>query len=242
VADKVIAVSPLADVPYPRVPKRRKRVEVWEHEVVDALLDAVPDREHGIVAGAGYCGLRQGEAFAVATEDLDFLRRKQLTVRHQVQRVDGRLVLVPVKGGKTRFVPLPQVAADAYAAHIQQYGTTLVVCVCCDRVNHVLFTEGRGLVGSEKWNREVWHPAVKSAGLTPSTKTGLHQLRHFYGSLLIDGGATMLEVQEYMGHASITITADIYGHLFERATDKARSIVDAAFSARAYPVRTGKAN
>ena len=56
-------------------------------------------------------------------------------------------------------------------------------------------------------------------------KYGLHSLRHFYASWLInrkvDGGREMpiKSVQTLLGHASITITADTYGHLFPRGDD-----------------------
>ncbi len=54
---------------------------------------------------------------------------------------------------------------------------------------------------------------------------GLHALRHFYASYCInrrkDGGLELpiKTVQERMGHASITITSDVYGHLFPRTDD-----------------------
>ena len=55
--------------------------------------------------------------------------------------------------------------------------------------------------------------------------TGLHALRHFYASLCINsrehGGLGLLPkaVQERMGHSSITMTYDLYGHLFPRGDD-----------------------
>ncbi len=55
--------------------------------------------------------------------------------------------------------------------------------------------------------------------------TGLHALRHFYASWCInrrvDGGLGLPAkmVQERLGHASIVITMDLYGHLFPRADD-----------------------
>ncbi len=54
---------------------------------------------------------------------------------------------------------------------------------------------------------------------------GLHALRHFYASWCInrtaDGGLglPLKVVQERMGHSSVTLTADVYGHLFPRGDD-----------------------
>jgi integrase len=70
--------------------------------------------------------------------------------------------------------------------------------------------------------------AQVAAGLAPSVlqpKYGWHSLRHFYASLLInrkvDGGLEypIKVVSEYLGHASIKMTADVYGHLFPSKDD-----------------------
>jgi integrase len=235
--DKVIAVNPCDGVARPPAGQRRV-VTVWEQDTVHALLTGLPDRQYPVPLLAATCGHRQGEAFGLARGDVNFLRR-QVTIRHQVKSVDGQLVLVPPKGRKVRTVPLPEVTFAALAAHLGRYPTVTVRCQCCGIDNEVLFT-GRGrLLSKADFNREVWHPALTGAGITPSRATGMHQLRHFYASTLIDGGASMKQVQEYMGHASIAITGNIYGHLFERSHGKAVAIIDAAFSARVYRLRTG---
>jgi integrase len=56
--------------------------------------------------------------------------------------------------------------------------------------------------------------------------TGMHCLRHFYASWCIDRGLLPKVVQERMGHSSITITFDRYGHLFPRKDDSQE--IDAA--------------
>ena len=53
-------------------------------------------------------------------------------------------------------------------------------------------------------------PALTKAGLKHFT---LHDLRHTYGSLLIQDGASLTYVRDQMGHYSIQVTADTYGHL-----------------------------
>ena len=73
-------------------------------------------------------------------------------------------------------------------------------------------------------------PAQIAAGVTTNSKakyTGLHSLRHFYASLCInrrvDGGLELplKVVQARLGHASVQMTADRYGHLFPRGDDGA---------------------
>jgi integrase len=48
-------------------------------------------------------------------------------------------------------------------------------------------------------------------------KTRLHHLRHSFGSQLIQNGASIVYVKEQMGHSSIQVTVDIYGHLIPGA-------------------------
>ena len=71
-------------------------------------------------------------------------------------------------------------------------------------------------------------PAQIAAGVTvngTAKYTGLHSLRHFYASWCInrtaDGGLGLPAkvVQERLGHSSITMTLDVYGHLFPRGDD-----------------------
>ena len=82
-------------------------------------------------------------------------------------------------------------------------------------------------------------PAMKKAGLADPTGekdeegapimaaryTGLHSLRHFYASWLINPkeawglGLDMKPLQARMGHSSIVVTADVYSHLFPRRND-----------------------
>jgi integrase len=74
-------------------------------------------------------------------------------------------------------------------------------------------------------------PLMKKAGITDTDGeakyTGLHSLRHFYASWCInrraDGGLELplKVVQARLGHASIQMTADTYGHLFPRGDDGA---------------------
>jgi len=45
----------------------------------------------------------------------------------------------------------------------------------------------------------------------------MHDLRHSYGSLLIQAGASLAYVRDQMGHSSIQVTVDIYGHLIPGA-------------------------
>lgn len=60
--------------------------------------------------------------------------------------------------------------------------------------------------------RRHFKPAVERAGLAPFR---WHDLRHTSASLAISVGAHPKVIQERLGHSSIQVTLDTYGHLFE---------------------------
>ena len=76
-----------------------------------------------------------------------------------------------------------------------------------------------------------WWSAASSSDPTVRGIT-LHQCRHTFASLLIAAGENPKAVQEFMGHATITMTFDLYGHLFPGSRDEARMRMDAFLAAQ----------
>jgi integrase len=70
--------------------------------------------------------------------------------------------------------------------------------------------------------------ATRAAGL--SDEITLHDLRHFYASLLIRNGANVKLVQARLGHKSATETLDTYGHLWPDADEQTRNILNEALT------------
>ena len=71
---------------------------------------------------------------------------------------------------------------------------------------------------------KAWVTDRKAADLAPLVGVSLHSARHVYASLMIAAGVGFKELSEYMGHSSITVTIDRYGHLLpgSRQLDAAR--------------------
>ncbi len=76
------------------------------------------------------------------------------------------------------------------------------------------------------FNRGIWHPALVAADVEPGRGNGMHALRHFYASVLIDAGESVKAVAEYLGHADPGFTLRVYAHLFRSSDDRARLAVD----------------
>ena len=73
------------------------------------------------------------------------------------------------------------------------------------------FQTPSGTRWDESYLRKAFHRCLKQAGIR---KVRFHDLRHTYASQLIRTGAHPKYIQEQMGHSSIQVTMDIYGHLF----------------------------
>lgn len=57
----------------------------------------------------------------------------------------------------------------------------------------------------------------------------LHDLRHFYASVLIRDGCDPVTVQRALGHSSASITLGVYGHLWPDANDRTRKAAERLF-------------
>lgn len=89
---------------------------------------------------------------------------------------------------------------------------------------------GGSVVRLSNWRQAVFLPARAKAGL--SDRFRIHDLRHTAAALMIQAGYPPKMLQEIMGHASITTTLDLYGHLYPDEMDRyVRRLGEAAESA-----------
>lgn len=162
--------------------------------------------------------------FGLRVCDIDFLRQ-QVHVEQQVKLVRSRLVIDRPKRSKTRVVPLPGSVAFELAEHLRTHQATGDDLVFTSREHKPL--------NRNQFNHAIWHRALAEVGIEPGRDNGMHALRHFYASVLIDAGESVKAVAEYLGHADPGFTLRVYAHLFPSSDERARRAIDAAFSARA---------
>ena len=171
----------------------------------------------GVSVTAAGTGLRQGEAFGLTVDRVDFLRRS-LTVDRQIVLLRGAPELAPPKTeASRRTIPLPGVVVDALAAYPASSGGLVFTNEHAEAIRRTRFSD-------------LWRPAVARARLAPGT--GFHALRHFYASLLTRHGESVKTVQARLGHASATETLDTYGHLWPDSEDRTRQAVDLVLGLR----------
>ena len=90
----------------------------------------------------------------------------------------------------------------------------------------LVFATWEGRLRRPRQATRAWNEAVQTLKLP---KVGLHAFRHFHASQLIAEGMDPVAISRRLGHASVTITLGVYGHLFPNTSDRAAGIVEAAF-------------
>jgi integrase len=229
------------------LPKPGKpRVDPWLSAQVFAVRSGLPDRYQAAVdVGAG-CGLRQGEIFGLAVDELDF-EGGWLAVGHQLKRIRGKYVFALPKGGKTRDVPLPKAVATALRDHSKQF-EPIDVTLPWRTPDGSLVTKRLIFSGVERrhvrvsnFNDHHWKPALAAAGVIPARKAGeryasapedgMHALKHFYASVLLDAGESIRALSSYLGHADPGFTLRTYTHLMPSSEGRTRKAVDSLYLA-----------
>jgi integrase len=221
----------------PRVPRR----EVRPLSPVEArrFLDAIrADRLEALYLVALGVGLRQGEILGLAWSDLDF-DAATVTVRHALQRVEGRLELVEPKSVTSRrVVALPSFVLDSLRSHrTRQLEDQLLA-------GSRWHDDGRGLVFTTSVGTPMDGIAVTRRFQAVLAAAGLprqrfHDLRHACASLLLAQGVAPRVVMETLGHSQISLTLNTYSHVIPALGRAAADQMDAVLGPRSADVAAG---
>jgi integrase len=199
-----------------RLEKRHaKRLEVGvdipTKDEIRAMLTAAQGRWRPLLITAVFTGLRASELRGLRWDDVD-LDRGELTVRQRADRWGS--IGSPKSGAGKRAVPLAPMALNA----LKEWRLA-----CAKGEADLVFPNTKGNVDSlPNMHRRGLGALQVKAGLTSDRthpKYGLHSLRHAAASLFIEQGFSPKRVQALMGHSSIQVTFDTYGHLFPAPED-----------------------
>jgi integrase len=234
VEDRLIFQNPCrsTSVRAPRPDERR--LVPWQRERVLAVRSGLPEPFHPMVDLAGGCGLRQGEVFGLAVDSVDQLDGTLHVVR-QVKLIGNRPVFAPPKGGKLRDVPLPDSVAAVVEDHITRYPPVAVTLPWKTldgppvTTNLLFYGEDNRELNRSAFNRVAWRPALTLAGVPHARENGMHALRHFYASVLLDAGESIKALSEYLGHYDAGFTLRTYTHLMPSSERRTKEAVDRVF-------------
>jgi integrase len=214
----VLSVNPTTGLELPSVQGSRDRIASPEEAA--ALIAALAERDQALWATAFYAGLRAGEIQGLRWEDVG---KDKIRVERAYDPKAAQFVEPKSKAGR-RSVPLPAVLRGFLLEHQMRQG----------RRDGLVF--GRDaehpFTASNVWRRArtAWksmNAERVKLGLEPLEPIGLHEARHTFASLMIAAGVNAKSLSTYMGHSSITITYDRYGHLMPGNEDEAADLLDA---------------
>ncbi len=194
--------------------KKLKESEGAKHDLIEgsiltpgeinALLQAADERYRPLLMCAVLTGLRQGELLGLQWGDVDWNSR-QIYVRRSY--TGGRFYDPKTKYSR-RKVDMP----DALALELKKWKLR-----CPKGELDLVFPTSDGTSEHpSNMLRRGFFPALRRAGLR---KIRFHDLRHTYASLLIANKEEPKRIQTLLGHSSIKITFDVYGHLMPNASD-----------------------
>jgi integrase len=215
--DSLVALNPCEKLDLPANRGRRDRIISPEH--AGALVAALDQpRDRALWATALYAGLRRGELLALRWGDLD-LAGGTIRVERSYD-LKARLFVGPKSRSGRRRVPIAGVLRDHLLDHRARLAAVEEDALVFAESDGAPFGYEAGLLRA----RAIW----AKAELEP---VGLHEARHVAASLMIAAGVNIKALSDFLGHASITITLDRYGHFLPGSIAEATGLLD-AFLAR----------
>jgi site-specific recombinase XerD len=195
-----------------RAPREKKLPEILSVEEVITILGRVRLPRYRVCLSTIYsCGLRLQEGTHVQVRDIDS-GRGMLHVRHG-------------KGGKDRYVPLPERTVEV----LREYWVTHRNPIW------VFPSEGKDHIALKGSHEPMHKSSVQDAFRAALKETkinkaaSVHTLRHSWATHLLEAGVNLRLIQEYLGHSSPQTTS-IYTHLTARAEDLGREAINRIMS------------
>jgi integrase len=184
-------------------------VDIPNKDELRAMLGAASGWFRPMFVLAVFTGMRASELRGLTWSDVDF-SRGEVTVRQRADRYG--VIGSPKSSAGKRTIPLAPAAANAlreWRLHQPGDGLCFPASRGQPRAINTLHTSGLA-------------PLQRAAGIMGpgrKPKYGMHAFRHAAASLLIEQGFSPKRVQALMGHSTIQMTFDTYGHLFPSAAD-----------------------
>lgn len=221
--------SAVADGRIPSNPARRanlpRRVKGEHHYLTHAQVEALA-AESGphatLVRTLAYTGLRWGEATALRVHDLDMLRRR-IRVHENAVEVGSSIIIGTPKTHQARSVPFPPFLSKPLATLCEGKGR-----------DGIVFGDGWSFLRRGAHGHGWFAAAVGRCRAVDPTfpRVTFHDLRHTAASLAISAGANVKAVQRMLGHASASMTLDVYADLFPDDLDDVAQALDKARGTR----------
>ena len=155
-----------------------------------------------------------------------------------MKKVRGKHVFALPKYDKSRNVPLSEPVKLALAEHLRRYPPITVTLPCeipggPNQSHRLIVSAVRGgIVDAKDFNKDRWKPALRAVGLPCGPyENGMHELRHFFASVLLDQGESIKAV-EWLGHSDPSFTLKTYTHLMPTSAARTKGVIDPLYGRR----------
>ena len=213
VRKKLCEYNPVSDVERPKVPKNTK-VEILKPEEIRALIENEKDQKHKMLFTlAVMSGMRQGELLGLKWAEIDWFN-SQVHVRRTFNH--GRFYEPKTETSRRAIDIGPSVMSDLRKWKL--------ACPAND-LDLVFPSKAGKPIDANNLIKREFKSALDRAKIR---KIHFHILRHTYASLLIDQGEHPKYIQTQMGHSSINVTMDTYGHLMNTVNREASKRLEKA--------------
>ena len=177
-------------------------------------------------------GMRLGETLALQWADIDF---NSNFIR--VERSYKRGIVEKPKNGKGRRVDMSDQLALNLKKLLNERKREGLKAGKGGAIETIFNRNGNYM--EQNYIRRIFKKVLEKAGIR---EMRLHDVRHTFASLLLSNGESPVYVKEQLGHSSIQITVDIYGHLIPSSNRKAVNRLDNLHLSAPYthPVKTKK--
>jgi integrase len=240
VEDKLILINPAARLGKV-VPRSgdNQEIDIFKRAEVTTFLEVaerdMPDA-YPIVLTLARTGLRIGEALTLQADDVDFAQRT-LWVRRtwgsRKKALGDRRINAP-KSNRIRRVDMSNQLTRVLQGLLAVREAEAIV-TGRERSPWLFLGGGDGPMTPGAFWQNVWRPLLRRAGIRYRKP---HTLRHTYASLLIQTGESLAYIRDQLGHHSIKLTVDTYGHLVPGANRAAVDKLDDATGRNLYATGT----
>jgi len=188
--------------------ERKQKVSFLTREELAHLLNTCREffpAHYPFVLLLARTGLRIGEGVVLKWEDIDFHGR---FIEVKRNFVDGKIT--SPKPGKWRKVDMSLQLTETLKGLLVKRKEETLRRGWKEMPPWLFITQVGTHLDPDNFRAREWVRLLSKAGMRRVTP---HALRHTFASLLIEQGESLVYVKEQLGHHSIQVTVDVYGHL-----------------------------
>ena len=204
---------------------RRKEKPVWSAEMVRMIIQAAPRDCRAFFCCAGLTGPRLGELLGLQWKHID-LKSRTLRIEQSLWR--GKIV-PPKTIGSIRTIYLGEVLAKTLTEHVQNTSHR--------KPEDFVFCKKDGSpLHPDVLRKDVLYPILDKLGIPRSSgASGFHTFRHSVASILNQQTGNLKLAQKLLGHATVSMTADVYTHTSVEAERDAALAIERAIYGDLFP-------